>query len=762
MQEERKTSKQPERTIDESMEGKGLLGSNYFLIFGCLIITFFYITLSSPGVGWRDGPEFAVTPVYLDVSHPSGFPTYNLLAKIITWLPWGALGFKITIFTALMSGVSIFLFALLLKTLHLFKENKEALAWVLAPLLLFALDQAIFVSSTELEVYSLNTVFLLTLFYCATRWHLGDGVRWLYAGAFLYGVASGNHAALSLYLPVLLILTMWGEPPKNGPKTNLIQHLKRLGILALFFLLGLSVYLLLIIRSQTDHLPVDFGRTNTLDRFWLHISDAKDSSSHFEGMLKIEDLAFMAKIQFQNLCSPLFWFSLPFFGWGLYYLWRKFQILSVALPLLIIINMVFFYTWVDGSSAFIPSIISYFLVVALGVGELGKFIKKRIEEKVFSKIIGTIITSIVILFFITSVGVMGKERLTENDSVSGFQSTEMFYVDIANLPPESLLLEDTGWFHLLALQYVYSLRPDITLINMTGIMFPFVIAPPEPVKMPLAYFPKEQDGTLILPTTPYFMGKFFSLNLNEGKRIFVHYGPEMRDILNYLEPSEHYLWLAEFKTEHDVGLNAVENKQYDHFLNNIDNYSKALISQPEIPVSKKAPPYIFYSIVPVLEYLYAKEQYEKVVETLKNYVDYFKDSDGKSMLPNDILFNVYALWADSARRAENYQEAQRVIQILIEMKPYFAKNHFMLALTNDSQGEGENVLSAYEKALELDPYDIDIINFYSLALAKYVSISEAVSFLDEYSIFLRDSGLHNSAMIVDHYRECLLLPPNAS
>jgi hypothetical protein len=163
-----------------------------------------------------------------------------------------------------MAAASLYLFALLLKLLHSRGTRPPALPWLLSPLFLYALDQAVFASSTELEVYSLNTAFLLFLLYCASRWNSGDGIAWLFAGGFLYGISCGNHAAMSLYLPVLLLITFWGEPPSNA-WTRPGRHLARIGLLSLFFLAGLSVYLLLTVRSMTDHLPMDFGRTNTLE-----------------------------------------------------------------------------------------------------------------------------------------------------------------------------------------------------------------------------------------------------------------------------------------------------------------------------------------------------------------------------------------------------------------------------------------------------------------------------------------------------------------
>ncbi|MDR2349532.1 MAG: DUF2723 domain-containing protein, partial [Deltaproteobacteria bacterium] len=302
----------------------------HILLLFSLAITLFYVNFSAPGIGWRDGPEFSVSSVFLDVSHPSGFPAYNLIAKIMTWIPLGAIGFRVTAFTALMGGLSIFVFAVLLKNLHRLSdgENEPAHWFLFAPLLLYALDKAIFASSTEPEVYSLNTFFILVLLLFALKWFTGNGIAWLYSGAFVYGLSAGNHAAVGLYLPVLLLLTVWGEPRNETPdKTGLAIRGKRIATLALFFLIGFSVYFLLLVRSQTDRLPIDFGRTDTWERFWRHLTDAKDSETHFQGIRKLEDLGHILPLQIKNLFSPLFWFSVPFFAWGLKWLWKNYQIL---------------------------------------------------------------------------------------------------------------------------------------------------------------------------------------------------------------------------------------------------------------------------------------------------------------------------------------------------------------------------------------------------------------------------------------------------
>jgi tetratricopeptide (TPR) repeat protein len=711
----------------------------------------FYVLFSSPAIGWRDGPEFTVTPVYLDVGHPSGFPTYSLLAKIFTWIPLGSIGFRVTLFTALMGAASLFVFAVLLKLLHSPRGEPARAPWLLSPLLLFALHKAVFASSTELEVYSLNTAFLLLLLYCAARWNSGDGIAWLYAGGFLYGISCGNHAAMSLYLPVLLILTLWGEPAsENVGKPR--RHAARVGLLAIFFLAGLSVYLYLLVRSMTDRLPVDLGRTDTLERFWLHISDAKDSETHFQGLVKFEDVAFVAPIQFRNLCSPLFFPSIPFFLWGLRSLWNGFRVLSVALPLLILINFVFFYYWIDGSSAFLPAIAAWFLPVSLGLGELGRALNAR-------KALKPALAAVTAATIAVSAFFMAQNRISESDAESGFQSTEIYFPDLAAMPPESLAVYDNGWFSMAALQYAYSARPDVTLVLQTGLLNPAMMAVPEPEKMPLAYFPVRPDGKYMSAREPGFPSLFFAANLRSGRRVFFQYGTLADIMMPYLVPDDRYMWMGEMKMDHLAGIKALDAGLYDRFLERSEAYWNALASGGDGPVAVKAPTYMYYILYTVLEYMYSNGRYAETAEYAGKFLTAFAGPESRAFLPYDVLLNLYALQTDSYRKAGDSRAALASVEKLILWRPRHAENYLMLGFLLDEAGDGEGALEAWRRSAELAPLDYRIIARYATALAKHHSLDESAAFLESKQRELLENRLYDSAALISRQLQCLSLPP---
>lgn len=75
----------------------------------CLLVLawFVYLSTLSPTVFYRDTPEFVNTAFSLGISHPAGFPIYNLMAKAVTFLPMGAIPFKVNLFSSLMGCLAL-------------------------------------------------------------------------------------------------------------------------------------------------------------------------------------------------------------------------------------------------------------------------------------------------------------------------------------------------------------------------------------------------------------------------------------------------------------------------------------------------------------------------------------------------------------------------------------------------------------------------------------------------------------------------------
>jgi hypothetical protein len=318
----------------------------------------------------------------------------------------------------------------------------------------------------------------------------------------------------------------------------------RILILAVIFMVGLSVYLMLFVRSGTDSLPVDFGRTNTLVSFWNHVTDAKDEAIHTKSLQSINQLSHYMGLQFDNLTTPLVWLVLPFMLWGLKYLWRCYQIMSVALFLLFIINMVFFFYWIDGVAAFIPSILVAFLLMSLGLGQFGRYLIKM-------RIPGLARILVPVLLMATGLGFLGNQRFLERDSQSGFLSTEFFWADYSKLPPESVALVSDIWFFFLGLQHIYLARPDVSMMSIYSVGGSPYFAPPLPNKFPMAAFPRLHDGQYLPFKAPGYLNYFLNANHDAGKPVFIQYTDEtsVNGFMYYLRPYSNSLWFGQIQQD---------------------------------------------------------------------------------------------------------------------------------------------------------------------------------------------------------------------
>lgn len=148
-------------------------------------------------------------------------------------------------------------------------QSREVIS-LIAPALL-AFSYPFWSNSLVAEVYSLHAFFTCLIVYFLLIWKTKNDLRFLFLAAFCFGLSAGNHATVAFYLPAILFLFfIW--------KKN--QKIKNLGITALIFLVGFSVYLYLPIRSLAEPL-IDWGNPETFQNFLYQVTDRRHSEMHF-------------------------------------------------------------------------------------------------------------------------------------------------------------------------------------------------------------------------------------------------------------------------------------------------------------------------------------------------------------------------------------------------------------------------------------------------------------------------------------------------
>lgn len=202
-----------------------------FLLLFCLGIYLF--TLFPTIAPYRDAGEMATVVPTLSIAHPTGYPLYTLLGKLfITILPFGNIAYRLNIFSALFGSLSAVLFYLIITELL---KKKNTNVFLLSFVLPFSYLQ--WYLSIVSEMYTLNTFFALLILYLVLNKRLRNRFALV---AFIFGIGLGNRLDLIFLLPGIIYL--------------IISKREKIYLPVLFFLMGLTIYAFLLLRSQQQPL----------------------------------------------------------------------------------------------------------------------------------------------------------------------------------------------------------------------------------------------------------------------------------------------------------------------------------------------------------------------------------------------------------------------------------------------------------------------------------------------------------------------------
>lgn len=269
-----------------------------------------YISTLAPTVTLVDSGELIVCAYGLGVAHPPGFPLWVMLAHLASLVPFGnvavRVNFSSTLFAALASAILALVVAELMMTASSTSPSKQkkktasktamdpgsqpivVIAPALGAGLLLAFSRTLWFYATITEVYALNTLLIVAIFFLMLRWRryividrkriggLGNKNRvttpiathdsLLYLAAFLFGLALGDHHVTVVFtLPAIafIVLQTEGLP---------FFMSKRLVYAALISIVGLIV-VYSYLPLAASHSPVlNWGKPDSLQGIWWHIT----------------------------------------------------------------------------------------------------------------------------------------------------------------------------------------------------------------------------------------------------------------------------------------------------------------------------------------------------------------------------------------------------------------------------------------------------------------------------------------------------------
>ncbi len=213
-------------------------------IIACVV----YIMTAEATASWWDCGEYIATAYKVQVGHPPGAPTFQILGRLFSLFtdPYHA-AFAVNVMSAVASGLGImFLFwtitllgKKLLKPEELALNNTKVWAVFGAGIvgsLAYTFTDTYWFSAVEGEVYAMSSFFTALVFWAILKWEEqsddSHSLRWLILISFLVGMAIGVHLLNLLTIPAIVYVVYFKKYPKTTLKGFIVSGVISLVILA--------------------------------------------------------------------------------------------------------------------------------------------------------------------------------------------------------------------------------------------------------------------------------------------------------------------------------------------------------------------------------------------------------------------------------------------------------------------------------------------------------------------------------------------------
>ena len=206
-----------------------------------LIATTVYLITAEPTVPWWDCGEYTATADKLQVGHPPGAPTFQLIGSLFSNLAGSdtsLVAYTMNAMSAICSGFTIlFLFWTITMLAKKLVKNKEEMtlgqmvaifASAVVGSLAYTFSDTFWYSAVESEVYAMSSCFTAISFWAILKWEAeaddSHNLRWLILIAFLVGISIGVHLLNLLAIPAITYVFYFKKYPnvEKNKKRNFI------------------------------------------------------------------------------------------------------------------------------------------------------------------------------------------------------------------------------------------------------------------------------------------------------------------------------------------------------------------------------------------------------------------------------------------------------------------------------------------------------------------------------------------------------------
>ncbi|MBR1850878.1 MAG: DUF2723 domain-containing protein [Bacteroidales bacterium] len=216
----------------------------------CAIACTVYVLTAEATASWWDCGEYIATAYKLQVGHPPGAPTFQLIGRLFSMFSDPeSVSHAVNVMSALCSGFTIlFLFwGITLLGKHLLPDPKnpslkDFRTWAVfaagvVGALAYTFTDTFWFSAVEGEVYAMSSLFTAIVFWAILKWEEQSddphSLRWLILICLLVGVAIGVHLLNLLTVPAIVYVVYFKKWPKTTWKGFILSGVVSVALLAI-------------------------------------------------------------------------------------------------------------------------------------------------------------------------------------------------------------------------------------------------------------------------------------------------------------------------------------------------------------------------------------------------------------------------------------------------------------------------------------------------------------------------------------------------
>jgi len=420
-----------------------------------------YIRTMRPSFDWLDNSELITAAYHLGIGHNPGYPTLMLIGHAFSWLPIGAIAYRLNLMNAAFGALAVaLLYLVCLRVTG--RASAPAVGTHLAAglaALTAAFSYTFWELTTETDAFTLHAVFMLAIVLLLLRWRDGSGARDLYLAWLIIGVSLGNHPLTTLLIPAVAALMIL----EHGRG---IVSWRQLWRCAAALAAGLSVYLYIPLRALADP-PPGVNNPHNLAQLWQLLS--APAYHQFMFHLSAAQVGLRALRFAQQTARELGPIGIGGALLGIGFSLRRDWRLAAALLILIGVDVAYAinYNIFDIYAYFMPAYLALAIFLAVGLeralawGEKGMALLQRGIEDSLTRprriaLVAAVLTYLPVWAFSTNFRPLdaSRDRAAEDFARNTFAVVERGAVIIGD------------WYSIAPLgylRYVEGLRPDVTL-----------------------------------------------------------------------------------------------------------------------------------------------------------------------------------------------------------------------------------------------------------------------------------------------------------